>query len=229
MSQELKELFILNERTMLVELNKVWISTIKEFRVILERDKGSKGDAQGRKKIQATREFTFIYHLVDYRSQYADYSEKDRLEAALKNSDLDPKFDYTKDEELNQAVEVYSAFRETSGLLLLQELKQGLHASKRVVRRIRQDLERLLDNTEDMTPDQIKELGGKNDFIVTISERLDRIIAITQQLPKTLKAVEELETTIKKELADVPQLRGGSEMGIRENVTVNTLAHNPFG
>lgn len=184
MSQELKELFILNERTMLVELNKVWISTIKEFRVILERDKGSKGDAQGRKKIQATREFTFIYHLVDYRSQYADYSEKDRLEAALKNSDLDPKFDYTKDEELNQAVEVYSAFRETSGLLLLQELKQGLHASKRVVRRIRQDLERLLDNTEDMTPDQIKELGGKNDFIVTISERLDRIIAITQQLDR---------------------------------------------
>jgi hypothetical protein len=230
MSEQLKELFVLNQETMMVDLNKPWISTIKELRVILQRDKGGKGDKQARKKSQAEKEFTFIYHLCDYRSQLAEYSERDRLPAAIDNAGLPKDFDYTKDEELCKAIEVYSLIRETAGLLFLQELKQGLHASRRVARKIRLDLEATLDQAEGLTPEQLKELGGKNDLIVTISDRMDRIIQLAQSLPKTLKAIDELESTIKKELADTPLLRGKSEKGTREDaVGLVTGFSNPFG
>jgi 5-bromo-4-chloroindolyl phosphate hydrolysis protein len=229
MSQPLSELFVLNPETQMVDLNRPWISTIKEFRVLLQRDKGTKGDKAGKKKTQAEKEFTFIYHLVDYRSQFSQYSEKDRLQESLRNAGLDLKFDYTKDEELLQAVEIYRVFKETADLLLLQELRQGLHASSRVVRKIRQNLEELLDQADLLTPEQVKELGGKNDLIITISERMDRIMQITQDLPKTLKAITQLEESIKKDLSDIPQLRGKDEKGFREDAisAVPQLA-NPF-
>lgn len=45
----IKELFILNTETFTVEINKIWISTIKEFKKLIIRDKGSEGDSDGRK------------------------------------------------------------------------------------------------------------------------------------------------------------------------------------
>ena len=42
------------------------IRLIPEFRKILERDRGSKGDQQGRLKIQATKEFHYIYGIADF-------------------------------------------------------------------------------------------------------------------------------------------------------------------
>ena len=57
-------LFTLNPATFLVDLDKEWISTIKEFKVILVRDKGAKGDTQARKKLQAQKEFTFHYDTI---------------------------------------------------------------------------------------------------------------------------------------------------------------------
>lgn len=229
MSSQLKELFLFNPETQMVDINKAWLSTIKEFKVLLKRDKGAKGDTQARRKLQAEKEFTFIYHLVDYRSSFADYAEQDRLEQALVNAGFEKNFDYTKDEALLNAVEAYRAIRETAGLLFLQELKQGLHASQRVVRKIRKDLEAKLDVLDTLPPEDLKELGSKNDPIILISDRLDRIIAITQKLPAVLKSIDVLEDSIKKELADEPQLRGGSEKGAIEDGELGTLkVGNPF-
>ena len=42
----IQELFTLNNEYV-VELNREWISTIEEFKVLLRRDRGSKGDADG--------------------------------------------------------------------------------------------------------------------------------------------------------------------------------------
>lgn len=108
----ISELFTIKE-DFTVDLNREWISTIREFKALLVRDKGSKGDTGGRKKLQAQREFTFIYHYCDYRSTFTNYSEKDRRTNALKNAGFKEDFDINKDEELCQAVEVYKALQET--------------------------------------------------------------------------------------------------------------------
>lgn len=220
MSELLKELFVLNPETQLVDINKPWLSTIKEFKVLLKRDKGTVNGNE-RRKLRAEKEFTFIYHLVDYRSSFADFSEEERLASALANSDFDPKFDYQKDEALAAAVEVYKALRDTPGLLMLYELKQGIHSSQRVVKKIRQNLNKLLDELDLMSEEKFDEfsktLGSKNDPILLISDRMDRLMDIAEKLPKTLKSIENLEQEIKKELADEVQIRGKGEKGINED------------
>jgi hypothetical protein len=231
MSELLKELFVLNPETQMVELNKPWLSTIKEFKVLLRRDKGN-SNGKERKKLQAEKEFTFIYHLVDYRSPFADYTESDRLATALENAGYEKNYNFTKDEELLNAVEVYRIMKDTPGLSMLFELKQGLHSSHRVVRKIRQDLNKMLDKLDNYTDEEFeeysKQLGSKTDPILMISDRMDRIIEITEKLPKTLKAIENLEDSIKKELSDDAGLRGGAEKGAREDGGPSVVPSNPF-
>ena len=131
-----------------VDLNKEWISTIKEFKKILTRDKGSKGDVDGRKKLQAIREFTFIYHYCDYASKFGNYSEEDKLSQCISNADLPQDFNYTKDEDLVAAISKYKQIQETPALRILNEAKEGLHSAHRVIRKIRLHLESELANID---------------------------------------------------------------------------------
>ena len=223
-------LFTLNPATFLVDLDKEWISTIKEFKVILVRDKGAKGDTQARKKLQAQKEFTFIYHYCDYRSQFWNYSEKDRFAKALKNAELDPKTDISKDAELQAAIEVYMALQETPSLELLTELKDGLHTSKKVVKKIREDLEAKLD-AADFDEPEVSVKNGKNvliDPVEKITLRLKALMDIGNALPKTLETIEELEEKVKKELQDAPVLRGGAKKGTREDAPFQSSITNPL-
>lgn len=222
-------LFTLHPTTFLVELDKEWISTIKEFKALIVRDKGVKGDTQARKKLQAQREFTFIYHFCDYRSQFWNYSEKDRYVKALKNAELDVKLDITKDKELQEAVEVYKALQETPALELLTELKDGLHTAKKVVKKIREDLEAKLE-AADFDTLEAEMRNGKAvmvDPVEKITTRLQALMNIGNALPKTLTTIKDLEEDVKKELQDSPVLRGGARKGTREDAPI-TQDVNPL-
>lgn len=79
-----------------VELNKEWIMLIPEFADLLKRDKGSKGDYRGEKKLKARKEFTFIYFDLDFTSPIREYPDYERrMEAmqyaGLEEADLDDK------------------------------------------------------------------------------------------------------------------------------------------
>ncbi len=145
-----------------VDLDKEWISTIKEFKKILTRDKGSKGDIDGRKKLQATREFTFIYHYCDYASKFSNYSEDDKLKACQLNADLPDDFDYTKDEDIVAAVKKYRDLQETPALKMLAEAREGLHSAHKVIRKIRYYLEEELANLDFSNIIEEDEEEGKN-------------------------------------------------------------------
>ncbi len=218
-------IFVYNPSTFLVELDKNLIASVKEFKALITRDKGIKGDVQARLKLQATREFTFIYHYCDYRSLFINYTEKDRREQALKNAELDPKLKIEKDEELVAAIEVYIALQETPALKMLNSLKEGLHTSRKVVDKVREDLEKTLDN---MSLDEIKvEVDGRGKQIIVdpvdrIVTRLTSLINISNTLPKTLTTIEELELKVKTQLADAPQLRGKANKGFREDAPITS-------
>lgn len=214
----IQDIFEFDQNTFLVNLRKENLSTIKEFKTLIKRDKGSPGDTQGRLKLKATREFTFIYHYCSYKSEFINYPERQRLQEALKNAELDEKTDIYADKELMEAIEVYRVLQETPALKLMTELLEGLHVSHKVIKKIRQDLERKID---EITVDEVEvEDGGKTklvDPIVRLNERLKMIMDTARELPKTLKAITDLQEAVKKEMGEGSRLRGDSTKGTTED------------
>ena len=219
------KLFTLNPKTRLVDIDKEWISTIKEFREILKRDRGSEGDHDGRMKKQATREFTFLYHYCDYGSKFINYSEKDKLHECLINAELPTGTDISKDELLSKAVMVYKGLQTTASIKLLTELKEGVHTSYRVVKKIREPLEAKLDS---INLDEVIEQEGANgktiriDPVEQITKRLESLLKISNTLPDTLDAIEKQEERVKLEMADDSTIRGGYNKGVREDASPDT-------
>jgi len=218
------ELFKLGANRM-VDLNKDWISTIKEFKKILIRDKGSKGDIEGRKKLQATKEITFIYHYCDYESKFGNYSEEDKAKECAKNSDLPEGYDFRKDEDMLAAVAKYKSLQETPALKLLTEAKEGLHTAHKVIRKIRTSLETKLEATDFDELEVVEEKGKTRitDPITKLTNNLKALMELTNQVGPALKNIKELEEEIKKELGDKASLRGGREKGMREDAKSRTL------
>lgn len=230
------ELFVLNPDTLLVEINKPWITTIKEFRKLVVRDKGSKGDIDGRKKLRATKEFTFIYHFVSYKSEFENYSETERAEQSRINAELEDSFDYRKDEDLVLAIKKYKDLQDSPALRLLTEAKEGLHLSNKVIRNIRKALETQLeatdfdqinseivvdeDATEEEKANQKKAQYKKliDDPITKITKTLKGILDLTNSIEPTLKNIAALEDKVKKELGDKVLLRGDKMKGDREDL-----------
>lgn len=74
-----------------VVLNKTWIMMIPEFAELIRRDKGSKGDYRGDKKVRARAEFTFIYFFSDFSSPIRDWEDEERKKEALYYASLEEK------------------------------------------------------------------------------------------------------------------------------------------
>jgi len=83
------------------------VRMFKPFKRLLERDKGSKGDADGRKKLISTKELAFIYWFIDPRSNYVDVypDEKIRTERIKKHLDLPE--EWKIDVDIKEAIDFY--------------------------------------------------------------------------------------------------------------------------
>lgn len=82
------ELFVIAEDG-LVDLNKIWIQLIPEFKKVYARDKGSEGDYDGRKKLKARKEFTYIYFHSSFLSPLLDYDEEEKHIESLRYAMLE--------------------------------------------------------------------------------------------------------------------------------------------
>lgn len=220
------ELFKIDTATRLVDLNKEWIGTIKEFRKILSRDRGSKGDMDGKRKLQATKEFTFIFHFCDYASKFDNYSEVDKLAQCIANAELPQDFDFKKDEDLVLAMSRYKSMQESAALKLLNEAKEGLHSAHKVIRKVRTHLETQLekiDLDELNIEEEVEQEDGKKKKLASpiskITTALTELIKLTNLVGPALTAIREMEEEVKKELGDKTQLRGGKAKGEREDAT----------
>lgn len=223
------ELFKINPKTRVADLDKAWIGTIKEFKELLVRDKGSVGDADGRKKLQATKEFTFIYHYCDYGSKFINYSEKDKLAACLSNAGLPPDTKIEKDKALLDAIEVYKALQTTPAIKMLNEVREGIHTGIAVIRTIRIRLEAVLEASNTLEEFDIAEESPKDKKktppeIDKIASMLQKIMDLGNLLPKTLETIDKLDKQIKKDMSDEVVLRGGNQKGVREDaITPNDV------
>ena len=97
-------LFALN-KTGELEVNKPEAKSIEEFKVLFDRDKGSKGDLSGAKKALACAELHYIYLTTDVRSIYYNLPLLERKPLAIKDAKLPS--NWREDKELINATEKY--------------------------------------------------------------------------------------------------------------------------
>ncbi len=105
-----------------LEINEPEILLIKEFKALLDRDKT-------KTKTRVIKELTYIYLALDWKSQYANYSEQERHEEALADSGLteeqfnDPIFreacrKYRKLQDSNKSIQLLGAAKKAADQLI---------------------------------------------------------------------------------------------------------------
>lgn len=181
-------LFILNENGR-IDLNKVEIQLYKEFKEIVHRDKGSKGDNDGRKKYRAIKELTYVYHMCDYRSFCRELDESEVQVRAIEESGLsDEKFN-PKDEVILAAIEKYKLLQNTRSVRQLEATRKAIDATIRFC--------------EDFEPTDISMAKAA--------------LTLPAEVAKANKGMKELEDQVKREFTEEPELKGGDIKGYTED------------
>jgi hypothetical protein len=178
-------------------LNKPWITLIPEFRRLLARDKGGPGDGSGKYKKQATREFTYIFHLLDFHSPLENYPKEERKKLALEFADLKAT-DVDNDPDFQDALARYKD--------LLDNCSTSLQ-TLRAMRNARQAMNTYLDSVD------FTEKGDKGVLVHSVKQVQDNIIG----MPKAQAALDEMEEKVKQEMMDTFEMRGGAEKGAEED------------
>jgi hypothetical protein len=165
---------------------------------ILDRDKGSPGDSDGRKKLQAWKDFTYIYLICDYAS-YPNQKGMNAKEAHKYAVDLaDLPNDWLPDKELCIALDFYHDANETVARELNKELIASFKNSSRVVVKLREQTEILLEKS---TLTSVE--------ITTLTEMQGTLLNIASKLPNQLKSLKESNNLIKEEEKEGEVGRGG--------------------
>ena len=177
-----------------VELNKEWIALIPEFNELLKRDRGSKGDYRGEKKLKARREFTFIYLDLDFTSPIREYPDYERRELAMKDAGL-------TESDLDAAVmTAHSKYNE----LLLNSSR-----SLKTLRAVEKSLDQLDNYFENL---DFTERDKKGELVHSPKDYLANL--------KTLKAayesVDDFRDRVKQELSGDGGIRGNASLGGKE-------------
>lgn len=171
------------------------IFLVKEFKALLD-DKRNKcnEDKTGKKHLRAFKELTYIFLMLDFKSPYFRYLEKDKHEAALADSGLTP--NELKDSEFVNAFHKYQEIQDADEILLLIKTAQRTLYKTRV----------FLDNIDYSEVDDMgKPIYKPKDVMADINS----ISAIR----KNLIALEEEH---KSSLGQSSNVRGGVELGFDE-------------
>lgn len=176
-----------------LQLNKETILLVKEFATLWDaaRNKMS-GDAKGTDRRLCMKEFTYMYLMYDWESPYKAFSDKDRHETSLADSELNEK-EY-KDENFKLACRKYVSIQETRMLKLLNGMYKTV------------DELTLFLSTVDL---QERDVDGKPIFNAKqISETLAGV-------GKTVTSLETVEAIVRREKeGDAAKLRGDRKPGI---------------
>lgn len=178
-----------------VELNKEWLYLIPEFHALIKRDKGSEGDYRGTRKLQARREFTFIYFELDFSSPYSDWESFARRQEAMRCADL-------KESHLDAAV--MAAYNHYDKMVL------AAARSLRTLRAMKKGLDAMDNRFENADFDAVDKKGEK---LYTVKQFQDEVKGVGP----TYKMIEDFEKRVTDELKNNgSSIRGTAQLGRRE-------------
>lgn len=176
-----------------VSLNKPEILLIKEFKELMDDERNiCDEDPKGSKHLLAYKEFTYIWLALDWQSFYSDYSEQERHQAALQDSQLtkeqfnDPKF--------RAACRRYRDIQESIISIKLLKSSQEM-------------VNKFIDYFHSLDPQERDPQTGKPIW------KVKDIQAELTNLPKVIDQLKQVEGYVKKEMQEQSQLRGGAVDG----------------
>lgn len=177
-----------------LQLNKPEILLIKEFAELftLKYNANTDGDKDGRKRLKAMRACTYIYLVYDWKSPYSEYSDSEKVEAALDDSKLSKK-DIEDDLILEAAVK-YKHLQETRTLKLLNDAYCMIDELRLYFRTT---------SLQERDPETGKPIHSAKEAMSNLSA-----------LGKTVEGLQQLEYMVKKEQEKEKSLRGNAEKGM---------------
>lgn len=202
-------------------LDHEYIRGIPEFKCILERRISSKGDADGRKKLEHWRIFMYIKIVADMFSypNQEGRNAKDVHIAAIREAGLSA--DYKPDDEVLAAIEKFKEiqFASLPVLKTIGTILKALKLSDVICKTITDNMEKQIDMYKAKIENS-KELGEANiaDSVILVNgliEQLGQVNKIAITIPKTQDVLENLEERLKKESAGIGMARGDKKIGNR--------------
>lgn len=179
-----------------VDLNMIYIEANPIFNKIVRRDRGSKGDAQGRKKLKAQSEFNFLRMMWHPGSEYAGFTdEKERLAHCLRISEF-------KWEDIEQDIELYKAYRECETII------KGL-ASYRVSSACLKGFDNMINFIDNI---DFNERDAQRRILFSPKDFADAV----KNMEETRKRLNEMQRQMREEYSEAIVARGKTVLGANE-------------
>ena len=181
-----------NQKTGRAQLLTADLVLIDEFKKLLEpsRNKCDK-DPSGLEHIRADREFTYIYLAIDWKSPYADYSNQEKHEAALKDAHI------TEEEwnnpEFRAACRKYVSIQDSNRYVRL------LQAAQEVT-------DKIIDYFHNV---DLQEQDEQGKYLVKVKD----VQAAMKEAADQIETLKQIESLVKKEVMEQSQIRGGAVEG----------------
>lgn len=177
--------FNFNNLTKTLEINEPEILLVKEFADLLKRDKSKTKD-------RVTRELTYIYLAIDWKSPYNQYSEHDRHDEAIADSGLTE--NEFNDPVFREACRKYRRLQDSNKSIKL------LEAAKRAADQFIDYFDTIVDLNE-------RDANGKPVFTA------EKVMKEMATLHKVHEELVTLEDQVKKELTEQSVTRAGVDEG----------------
>lgn len=181
-----------NQKTGRAQLVTADLVLIDEFKKLLEPSRNKcKEDPSGLDHIRADREFTYIYLAIDWKSPYANYSNQERHEAALKDAHI------TEEEwnnpEFRAACRKYVALQDSNRYVRL------LQAAQEVT-------DKIIDYFHNV---DLQEQDEQGKYLVKVKD----VQAAMKEAADQIETLKQIESLVKKEVMEQSQIRGGAVEG----------------
>ncbi len=177
--------FVYDNLNKQLEVNEPELFLVKEFKALLDRDKT-------KTKTRATRELTYIYLAIDWKSPYNAYSEFERAEEAKRDSEI-TESEYN-DPIFREACRKYRTLQDSNKSIKL------LEAARNAADQFIDYYNTILDLNE-------RDINGKPVFDAEKAMKtMSRLNEVHEQLVT-------LENQVKKELTEQSTIRAGATEG----------------
>lgn len=165
---------------------------VEEFKKLLEPSRNKcKEDSSGLEHLRADREFTYIYLAIDWKSPYANYSNQEKHEAALKDAHI------TEEEwnnpEFRAACRKYVALQDSNRYVRL------LQAAQEVT-------DKIIDYFHNV---DLQEQDEQGKYLVKVKD----VQAAMKEAADQIETLKQIESLVKKEVMEQSQIRGGAVEG----------------
>lgn len=210
----LPKILIVRDRD--IKFNKDELRTIREFRLLIERDKSARDKETGEDKQQAKKELTYIHFYCDYTSPFVELGDDNRHVQSVKSAGLPD--NWKPDKLVKEAMTVYEDIQYTPAIRSIREVREALATSYEVAKILNKQNKNILKSMQakldDFKSDNIKaaELAADNQLLI---KNMDDTMKLLKQVELAIKNADDLENRMITEVTE-QAIRGKQPLGNRE-------------